>query len=74
MSFFISSNMIYFSFQLIADDILPLLKDMDPTDDDFIRLYRTIYGLLCHSAEAYPSLIRDNIGDSDEENEDEDHG
>ncbi|XP_072030281.1 uncharacterized protein [Amphiura filiformis] len=58
--------------KLIADDILPLLKDMDPTDAEFIPLYRTIYGLLCQSAEAYPALVRDNIGDSDEENGD--HG
>ena len=47
---------------------------MDPADPEFIPLYRTIYGLLCHSGEAYPSLVKDNIGDSDEEEGNGEHG
>ena len=52
---------------MIAEDVLPILATMDPADPEFIPLYRAIYGLVCHSGEAYPSMIRDNIGNDEEE-------
>ena len=51
-------------FQLIGEEILPILEGLDPSDSNFVSFYRSIYGVLCHGGQLYPAVITDNIGNA----------
>ncbi|XP_022102444.1 uncharacterized protein LOC110985614 [Acanthaster planci] len=52
--------------KLIGEEILPILVDLDPSDSNFVPLYRTLYGLLCHGGRLYPSVVGDSMESTSE--------
>ena len=54
------------SIQLIGAEILPIIEVLNPSDTNFVPFYRSVFGLLCHCGQLYPSVITDNVGNTSE--------
>ncbi|KAJ8037668.1 Tubulin epsilon and delta complex protein 2 [Holothuria leucospilota] len=74
----------YLEFQLdlqraLSDELIPYLKTLDPGDEQFSSIFRKVKGLLCFGGETFPSLVKyddsdeeDNTDDENELDDDED--
>ncbi|XP_071949200.1 uncharacterized protein [Antedon mediterranea] len=60
--------------KLLAAEFLPLLSEMDKNDPRFVQCYRLTYGLLCHRGEQFPTMIVDDIGETESTCDDDDDG
>ncbi|XP_033630153.1 uncharacterized protein LOC117292270 [Asterias rubens] len=52
--------------KLIGAEILPIIEVLNPSDTNFVPFYRSVFGLLCHCGQLYPSVITDNVGNTSE--------
>ncbi|XP_006825593.1 uncharacterized protein LOC102804544 [Saccoglossus kowalevskii] len=53
--------------KLVAEEVLPILQELNPNDTSYIPFYRSVYSLLHNGGRVFPAMIKDTIEEEDED-------